>query len=333
MSRTNVKHERRGDPACVVVPPARPASTLAQEARAGLLRAPRQLPPKYFYDAYGSALFDRICDQPEYYPTRTESRLLERHARDIVAMVRPRSVIEFGSGMPRKIRYLLDACEATGCAPGYCPFDVCHEVLVNAGRMLTDDYPWLEVLALVGDYGAGLAHLPPVRSPALYIFLGSTIGNFAHADAVAFLREVRGTMCAGDHLLLGADRVKDPQVLHAAYNDAEGLTAEFNVNLLRVLNRELGADFDIEGFRHYACYNAPACQVEMYLIAATAQDVDLTALGQRVHFEEGAHILTEISRKFTRATLEALLAEAGFTVVRHLQDDCAWFSLVLARVH
>lgn len=312
------------------IPPLRPLADIALDARRGLTRRPRWMPPKYFYDERGSRLFDAICDTPEYYPTRTEDALLGAHAADIVAQVQPEHIVEFGSGTARKTRHLLDACCGRGAATAYWPFDVCETMLLETGQQLVDEYRRLRVHALVGDYLGGLQGLPPMHGRCLFLFLGGTIGNFTEPQAELFLREVHAAMKPGDFLMLGADRVKPVEVLHAAYNDSAGLTAQFNLNLLRVLNRELGADFRLAAFRHRAFFNSRASQIEMYLVASRAQSVRVTALDQALHFACGEEILTEISRKFTRPRLESMLRGAGFTVARHLQPDNGYFSLLLA---
>ncbi len=316
--------------ACEAVRPTRAVTTLSDDVTAGLFAAPRTLPPKYFYDERGSLLFDRICDAPEYYPTRTESALLERIAGDVIAAERPQCIVELGSGTSRKTRHLFDACSAAQCYPLYAPFDVCDEVLISSGEALQDEYPWLEVQPMVGDYTAGLGNLPRRAERNLVVFLGGTIGNFAPDEAHDFLSELRATMTPGDALLLGADRVKRPDLLHAAYNDGAGITARFNLNLLEVMNRELGADFDPAGFEHYAHFNPLESRIEMHLISMRDQHVTFGRLARGIDFDEGDHILTEISRKFTRSELEAMLERAGFGVVRHFEADETKFSLVLA---
>ncbi|MCB1747292.1 MAG: L-histidine N(alpha)-methyltransferase [Gammaproteobacteria bacterium] len=317
--------------ACAAMRPTRPVSSLSEDVARGLFSAPRSLPPKYFYDERGSLLFDRICDVPEYYPTRTESALLEEIAGEVIGHSQPARIVELGSGTSRKTRHLLDACDRMGCHPLYAPVDVCDEILVTSGEALSVDYQWLDVRPLVGDYTAGLGNLPRREGRNLVVFLGGTIGNFAPGDARDFLREVRTTMSAGDSLLIGADRVKEPDVLHAAYNDDAGLTAEFNLNVLRVLNRELGADFDLGGFEHYAHFNPLESRIEMHLIAMRNQVVRLDGFDGALEFHEGDNILTEISCKFTRAALEELLVETGFEVDRHYESAGLKFSLVLAR--
>ena len=309
------------------VMPTRALSDIAADAAAGLLNRPRFMPPKYFYDARGSRLFDAICDTPEYYPTRTEDALLEQYAVAILEQCRPAHIIEFGSGTSRKTRRLLGACDSD---LSYWPFDVCEAMLHEAGHQLVQEYDWLDVNVLVGDYLAGLDDLPEVEGPCLYLFLGGTIGNFSPRQAHDFLVELRSLMKPDDCLLLGADRLKDRAVLHAAYNDADGITAEFNLNLLRVLNRELDADFEPRHFRHRALFDDGRQRIEMYLESRRRQSVRIGALDARLELEAGERILTEISRKFSRQGLEALLQEAGFSVQAHYQPDDGWYSLLLA---
>lgn len=317
---------------CWQVPAARPQPSLHDDARAGLLRRPRSMPPKYFYDARGSQLFEAICDTPEYYPSRTEAALLAQHAAEIVDLARPAHIVEFGSGSSRKTRYLLNACATQRHLCTYWPFDTCADALLAAGESLTIDYPWLGINALIGDCLAGLQHLPNMPGRRLFTFLGGTIGNFSLSRAIRFLIDVRQRMQAGDWLLLGADRDKDPDLVHAAYNDSAGLTAEFNLNLLHVLNRELDADFAIDGFHHEAHYNTDFNQVEMYLTAGAAQRIRLGALDRIVELAAGERILTEISRKFTRNALQSLFAAVHFSEVRHYQPDNGFYSLVLLRM-
>lgn len=315
------------------IPPSRPQTNLHQDALTGLMNVPRALSPKYFYDARGSILFDQICDTPEYYLTRAEDALLERHARDIIHSVRPHHIIELGSGTSRKTRHLFDACAAEECHSFYAPFDVCNDVLLDSGRRLVSDYEWLHVTALVGDYHAGLNYLPAMEGTRLFVFLGSTIGNFTEAEAVFFLEDLVSHMKPNDRLLIGADRVKDPAILHAAYNDKAGITAAFNRNLLHVLNRELDADFDASGFHHHACYSPRAQQVEMYLVAEYGQRVTVGALNAVLEIAEGESIHTEISRKFTPQGLTRLLGRGGLALEQHFQPGDHSFSLMLARNH
>lgn len=304
-------------------------STLREDAR-GLLSKPKWLPPKHFYDAEGSRLFDAICDTPEYYPSRTEARLLERHAREILGLSRPTHLVEFGPGTSRKTRYLLDAMHETGCDDcWYVPLDVDQHTLQQTAEELLDEYPWLHIHGVVGDYERTLTRLPP-GARRLVAFLGGTIGNFAPDDAVEFLSEVCGHLHPGDYFLLGTDLVKDPAVLNAAYNDASGLTAQFNKNLLSVLNREFDANFDPDDFEHVAFFDEQKSQVEMHLRSRRHHQVELPALGKTIEFEKGETLHTEISRKFTRESVDELLTAAGFELAQWYVPDNDWFALSLS---
>lgn len=315
------------------VAPTRRQPTLAEDVLAGFARQPKSLPPKYFYDERGSALFDRICDTPEYYQTRTEDALLRDCSGMVLRRSRPDHIIELGSGTSRKTRRLLDACPEVDIRLHYWPFDVCRQVVEQAGAELMEAYPWLGVTGLVGDYHAGLDALPAPEGRRLYVFLGGTLGNFAAEESVAFLRELRGCMGAGDALLLGVDRVKDPAVLEAAYDDAAGITAAFNLNLLNVLNRELDGDIPVHAFRHRSVYNPTAEQIEMYLEADGALEVNFGALARTYPFDAGERMLTEISRKFTPGSIESELAAAGYDMDATFEPDDGGFSLVLAIPH
>jgi len=316
---------------CKHVRPARAIPDITQDVKEGLLTSPKTLSPKYFYDDHGSRLFDAICDTHEYYPTRTEDALLKQYANDIIRTVVPEHLVELGSGAARKTRRLLDACETHQCHTVYWPFDVCKEMVVDTASELQDEYHWLKVNGLVGDYHGGFDHFPDIHGKTLYAFLGSTIGNFEHSMAVTMLRELASCMSDGDYVLLGADRVKDTNVLQAAYNDAEGITAEFNLNILRVLNKELDADFVLDNFEHHAFYNEQHQRIEMHLVSNCEQQVSIGALNESVRFGDNETIRTEISRKFTPSSLESLLQEAGLTMVNHFEPENAYFSLVLAQ--
>jgi len=315
---------------CNEVRPSRPTPSLLDDVRDGLLAQPRTLPPKYFYDDHGSRLFDAICDVDEYYPTRTEDALLEDYAQEIIATLHPKHVIELGSGAARKTRHLFDACEKHQCHSTYWPFDVCESIVRDSSEGLIEKYKWLNINGLVGDYHAGFDHFPNVDGTSLYVFLGGTIGNFEHDSAIAFLSELRETMQADDRLLIGADRVKDTSVLNAAYNDSNGITAEFNLNVLRVLNRELGTNFNISGFEHKAYFNKQDSQIEMHLVSNCQQTIKIDKLDQKITLGSGESIRTEISRKFTPDSLTGLLKEAGFALQQHFQPENGYFSLMLA---
>jgi dimethylhistidine N-methyltransferase len=280
----------------------------ARDLRAALARRPRSISPKYFYDARGSALFDRICELPEYYPTRTELAILAAHAPEIAAQMGPRAeILEFGAGSVRKVRLLLDAMKHPAC---YRPIDISGEHMARSAADLQRDYPGLDVQPVVADYTQEL-ELPPARGAGRRVgfFPGSTIGNFAPDEAVRFL-ERAARLLRGGALLLGADLIKDPGVLHAAYNDAAGVTAEFNLNLLARANRELGTRFVLDQFAHSAFYNAPQQRIEMHLMSRCRQEIALGA--ERHELEEGETLHTENSYKFTVEGLRALALRAGF---------------------
>ncbi|MCI0590966.1 MAG: L-histidine N(alpha)-methyltransferase [Gammaproteobacteria bacterium] len=326
------KYDRElGYSSCILVPPARKVPDLAEDARNGILTPPRSLPPKYFYDGYGSKLFERICHTPEYYLTRTEEQLLVRFAEAIMSTMQAEEILELGSGNSRKTRHLFDACEKLRHLCTYAPFDVCEDVLLGAADNLRSEYSWLEVTPLLGDYHAGITNVPKANGKRIFAFLGSTIGNFDPDAAIRFLTEIRECMHPGDGLLLGADQVKDPAILNAAYNDQQGITAQFNLNVLRVLNRELKGNFDLEGFSHEAVYNEALEQVEMFLVSKKRQRVRLEELAEEITFVKGERILTEISRKFTAQGLHAMIEAAGMFVGSHYQPDNQYFSLLLAR--
>ncbi len=316
---------------CIPVAPSRPVPDVAEDVRIGLLEPPRFLPPKYFYDATGSDLFSRICKTPEYYPTRTEDQLLARHSVQIISEVLPEQILELGSGSSQKTRRLFNACETVDHSCSYAPFDVCADILEQTASNLQIEYDWLDVLPLQGDYHAGLGNLPDFNGRRLFVFLGSTIGNFNPEEASEFLSEINSTMSSGDYLLLGADRVKDNQVLNAAYNDNAGITAEFNLNLLQVLNRELDANFYCENFRHVAFFNEKLSRIEMRLVSIKNHTVELSKLEETISFEMDDEILTEISHKYTFESAENLFAGSEFDICRHFEPDNRFFSLILAR--
>lgn len=316
---------------CLPVKPARTVPNLIEDVREGLLEPPRSLPPKYFYDEKGSQLFAEICATPEYYPTRIEDMLLAHHGINIIKAVKPDQILELGSGNSQKTRRLFDACEKAEHACSYAPFDVCAPMLEITIEQLQSDYDWLQVTPLVGDYHAGLGNLPVFNGRRLFVFLGSTIGNFTPEEARDFLAEIRTSMRPGDYLLLGADRVKDTDILSAAYNDTRGITSEFNLNLLNVLNRELDADFEINYFRHDARYNETHSRIEMRLVCIKDQLVSLRRLDEMIQFRTGDEILTEVSHKYTFDSVEELLQGSGFDISRHYQPENQYFSLVLAQ--
>ena len=301
------------------------ADSLRADALAGLTAAPKELPPKWFYDERGSQLFDEITRLPEYYPTRAEHSILVERAADIAAAAGADTLVELGSGTSTKTRILLDA----GRFRRYVPFDVSESTLVEAGESLAADYPGLEVHGVVGDFERDLP-LIPVDGRRLVAFLGGTIGNLKPPARSAFLTEVADGMSPGDSLLLGTDLVKDPSRLVAAYDDAAGVTAEFNKNVLRVLNRELEADFDVDSFDHVAAWNEAEEWIEMRLRSVDTQSVRVAGLDLDVDFAAGEEMRTEVSAKFRRAGVEAELAAAGLTLREWWTDAAGDFALSLS---
>lgn len=303
------------------------ACGFARDVLAGLAATPRTLPPKYFYDAAGSALFDRICTLPEYYPTRTERRILAERAPEIARHMGPHAdLIEFGAGSLTKVRILLDAFSAAAAPRRYLPVDISAGHLQAAAGRLRADYPGLVVQAVVADYTLALI-LPEdgaVAGKRVGFFPGSSIGNFLPDEALAFL-QLAARLLRGGGLLVGVDLVKEPARLHAAYNDAQGVTAAFNLNLLRRINLELGGDFDLDGFAHHACYDPVRRRIEMHLISRRTQRV---RIGEETFlFNEGDSIHTENSHKYTVDGFRALAMKAGFRPGPAWTDEERLFSV------
>jgi L-histidine Nalpha-methyltransferase len=292
----------------------------------GLTRTPKTLPPKWFYDALGSELFDRITELPEYYPTRAEREILLGRAAEITGASGARTLVELGSGSSDKTRHLLDA---TPGLHAYVPVDVSESALRQAGEALVAERPGLEVHALIADFTAGI-RLPETPGPRLVAFLGGTIGNLVPEERAAFLTSVRALLAPGDALLLGTDLVKDEGVLVAAYDDAAGVTAAFNKNVLSVMNRELGADFDPGAFDHVAVWDAEREWIEMRLRSRTAQTVKVPALDLAVDFAAGEELRTEVSAKFRREGVKAELATAGLNLTHWWTDAEGRFALSLS---
>ncbi len=315
--------------------PDRTATTMAEDVVGGLSMTPKQLPCKYFYDPKGSLLFEQICQTREYYPWRTENNLLVEAAEVIIDRSAPRTIIELGSGSSRKTRHLLSASESSGLYPQYVPLDVCPQMLIAAAEDLVAEYEWLSIRAVAGDYTLGFSRLAAHASPALFVFLGGTIGNFTDCEVDRFLSGIYQTMHPGDFLLLGADLEKEEQVLHAAYNDTAGLTGAFNRNVLDVINRELDGDFQTDEFVHDAQYNLACSRVEMRLVSRQRQSVTLHRCAATFSFSAGEPVLTEISRKFTVSRLRALLSAAGLSVdwVQTAPDPSFALLLAARRAH
>jgi L-histidine Nalpha-methyltransferase len=307
-------------------------SSLADDVLDGLTRPFKELPPKYFYDDRGAALFDRICELPEYYPTRTERAILERFAGDLSQMTGAAELVELGSGTAAKTRVLLDALYAAGTLVRYVPIDVTESMVRACAAALIDEYPRLSVHGLVGDFERHLDHVPPAIGPRLVVFLGGTLGNFPPGTRRRFLRRLARLLSAEDFLLVGTDLVKSPARLCAAYDDAAGVTAEFNRNVLRVVNRELDADFDPTKFEHVARFDPHHEWIEMRLRAVAEQLVTVRALDMCVRFAAGEEMRTEISAKFTRSRLEGDLAAAGLELAQWLTDPDEQFAVSLVQL-
>lgn len=297
----------------------------------GLTASPKELPPKWFYDDRGSELFDEITRLDEYYPTRTERAILASDAGAIVAAAGCATLVELGSGTSEKTRLLLDAMAAAGSLARFVPFDVSEQTLRDAAAAVASEYPGVSVHAIAGDFERHLGEIPSSGGGRMVAFLGGTIGNFTPGARRRFLRTIGRLLRPGvDHLLLGTDLVKDPAVLEAAYDDAQGVTAEFNRNVLHVVNRELGADFDVDAFEHVAFFDREREWIEMRLRASRRMHVTIPAVGLEVDFAAREELRTEISAKFTPARLAGDLAAAGLTLEQLLMDDQELFALSLA---
>jgi len=305
---------------------------LAEDVLDGLTRPFKELPPKHFYDTRGCELFDRITELPEYYPTRAERAILEQRAAEIVAETGAAELVELGSGTAAKTRVLLDAMADAGHLRRYVPFDVAESVVRASAEALVEEYPGLRVHGVIGDFERHLDRIPPPSpgEPRVVALLGGTIGNFPPGSRRRLLREIAALLGPEDRLLLGTDLVKDPHVLEAAYDDAAGVTAEFNRNLLRVLNRELDADFPLEDFEHVAFFDRRNEWIEMRLRARRACAVRVEALGLDVELEAGEEIRTEISAKFTRTRLVEDYAAAELRLAGWHTDPQERFALSLA---
>ncbi|WP_218082074.1 L-histidine N(alpha)-methyltransferase [Anthocerotibacter panamensis] len=305
-------------------------NTYAQDIRLGLTSIPKFLQPKYFYDATGSRLFEAICGLPEYYPTRTETSILERVAREIFQKTGPCDLLELGSGSSTKTTLLLDALDQLNYPMVYLPVDVSRTMLISSAQQLSRRYPRLRIHALVADYEQVWTQLPPAElSNRMVVFLGSTLGNFSALECERFLGKIAGALQSGDYFLLGVDLRKPVPILEAAYDDRQGVTAAFNLNLLQRLNRDFDGNFDLEQFEHWAFYNPKLHQIEMHLRSRIAQTVTLPSLELEVAFATGETIHTESSRKFDREGLESLLTSLGLTPLQSWQDPQNWFSLIL----
>jgi L-histidine N-alpha-methyltransferase len=305
------------------------AAALRRDVLAGLTATPKSLPPWLLYDAAGSALFDKITELPEYYPTRTERAILAAQAGEIAAASQARVLVELGSGAPDKTQLLLNALHAVGSLRCYVPVDVSESALTGTCQRLLAGYPCLAIRPVQADFGYYLG-LPPDAGPQLVAFLGSTIGNMVPSERARFLGRLRASMTGGDMLLLGTDLVKDPAVLVAAYDDGAKVTEAFNLNVLAVLNRELRAGFDLDAFDHTVTWDTRQEWIEMRLRSAWAQTVPVPALGLSVEFAAGEELRTEVSAKFRRDGLEAELAAAGLELRSWWTDPDSRYALSLS---
>jgi L-histidine N-alpha-methyltransferase len=305
------------------------ARALEADVRTGLSATPKTLPPKWFYDERGSELFDEITRLPEYYPTRTERSILVAHARDLAELTKADTLVELGSGTSEKTRLLLDAMREAGTLERFVPFDVSEQTLRDAAAAVADEYPGVRVHAVVGDFEHHLGSIPG-GGRRVVAFLGGTIGNLVPAERATFLAGVRAVLEPGEWLLLGSDLVKSPTVLVPAYDDAAGVTAEFNRNVLHVLNRELDANFDVDDFEHVAFFDTEHEWIEMRLRARRAMTVRVADLGLTVQLAEGEEITTETSAKFRPGGVRGWLEATGYEITRTWTDPLGRHALTLA---
>lgn len=299
----------------------------------GLTQPQKSLAPRYFYDDRGSQLFEQICELPEYYPTRTEAWILQQYAAEIAQTTGICELVELGSGSSTKTRFLLDAYRQMDYPLCYVPIDVSGGILEASAKQLLTDYSTLKVRGLVGTYELALKNIRPSPLPSRTIcFLGSTLGNFNQKECDRFFSQVRTALQSGDYFLLGIDLQKPIEILEAAYNDAQGVTAEFNLNMLRHLNGRFKGNFDLSVFEHRAFYNTSEAQIEMHLICKRSHSVRLEMLDLTVHFQAKETILTEISRKFDLDEMQQYLAQQGLKPLQIWTDPNRWFGLILCQV-
>jgi L-histidine N-alpha-methyltransferase len=301
---------------------------MVRDVRLGLTKKPKELSSKYFYDERGSELFEEITQLPEYYLTRAERLLLEQRIGEIVRDARPCSLVELGAGSASKTRIILDEMRAHGCAECYLPVDVSRDFLEATASQLRADYPDVEIKPVVSDITERFS-LPPLVTPTLFAFLGSTIGNFPRQQAINLLSHIASQMGVTDRFLLGADLIKDAAIINSAYNDSRGVTAAFNLNVLERLNRELNADFPLADYEHRAFYSSENHRVEMHLIARKPHKVVIPEIGE-ISFEEGESIRTELSYKYDRPMLEDILTASGLEIEKWMPASDGAFVLALA---
>ncbi|HEV8182133.1 MAG TPA: L-histidine N(alpha)-methyltransferase [Candidatus Angelobacter sp.] len=312
--------------------PAVLVSPIADEVMRGLSARPRRLPPKLFYDAAGSHLFELITETPEYYPTRTERGILKNYAGEIIRQAGNNlTLVELGAGSASKTQVLIEALLRRQLRADFYPVDVSSSALQGALATLNGHFPRLRVAPIVADYTHKIPDLNSLPGRKLALFIGSTIGNFEPDEAMAFLKSVHRSLQPGDALLIGFDLIKDPGVLHAAYNDAQGVTAAFNKNMLVRINRELGGSFDVDSFEHVAFWNRRKARIEMHLESVYEQTVWVQDLGRSFHFDRGERIHTENSYKFNMSSIRRLLRRASFKLEKSWTDPQNWFCEALAR--
>jgi L-histidine Nalpha-methyltransferase len=306
---------------------------MAREVRDGLSATPKRLPCKLLYDATGSALFEQITELPEYYLTRTERAIFEDYAGEMLGAAGPSlTLVELGAGTANKTRILIEELLQRQTRALFYPIDVSPAALNEAVQQMAVQFPQLRVSPIVADYSGGVPALSRISGRKLVLFIGSSIGNFDPPEAIGMLRRIRRSLRAGDALLLGTDLAKSSKILLPAYDDVQGVTAEFNKNMLARLNRELDADFDLDAFRHVALWNRRCSRMEIYLESLAKQDVFIPAVDMDVHFAAGERIHTENSYKYTDEMVNSILREAGFKLERTWSDSKRWFGVNLARV-
>lgn len=320
----------------IEIPISRPEEDLESAVRRGFSLAQKEISSSFLYDQKGSRLFEQITGLPEYYLTRCETEILKAHASDIFDLAKPREgslqVVEFGSGSSEKTRLLLQAAIQSQGATNYVPIDISSDFLRISALELLSELPDLTITALGADYFDALNALPEHDGPRLFLFLGSTIGNFERDDAVAFLRSVRASMGPDDMLLVGNDLKKDPAVIEPAYNDAQGVTAQFNLNVLSRINQELCGNFNLSAFEHQAPWIEEFSRIEMRLVSTGEQDVEVECLDRTFHFKKGEYIHTENSHKWSAEAFGSMIDEAGLAVEERWTDSKEWFALSLLKV-
>ena len=305
--------------------------TLADDVLAGLTASPKTLPPKHFYDSAGAELFERICELPEYYPTRAERGILAAQSAEVARLTRATELVELGAGSAEKTRALLTALDNAGTLQRYVPMDVAEQQLRQVCDAIAAEYPGVQVHGVAGDFLRHMNAVPAGDGPRIVALLGGTVGNFVGVDRTDLLAGISSILRPNDYLLLGTDLVKDRKPLEAAYDDSQGVTAAFNRNVLEVINRELDADFDPNAFEHVAIYNEQQEQIEMRLHSTMTQEVTIQALGGlKVAFASGEEILTEVSAKFTPERLRQDLANAGLEIAWFETDSAGQFALSLS---